>query len=55
MSNDECRTISRDVILDDGSENITYSAGWDSSPNDWATTYWGLTMQCVQFTRQLLG
>ncbi|KAF7794891.1 hypothetical protein EIP86_006034 [Pleurotus ostreatoroseus] len=38
-------TPSVDVVLDDGHPNITYSPGWDSSPNSLIQQYFNNTMQ----------
>ncbi len=39
------RTQSADVWLDDGAHNITYSDGWDTSPNGLEASYYMNTMQ----------
>ena len=38
-------TPSVDVVLDDGDQNVTYSSGWDSSPNGFEQNYYEHTMQ----------
>ncbi len=39
------RTQSADVWLDDGAHNITYSDGWDTSPNGLEASYYMNIMQ----------
>ncbi|PSR81991.1 hypothetical protein PHLCEN_2v6166, partial [Hermanssonia centrifuga] len=38
------QTQSTDVWLDDGAHNVTYSDGWDTSPNGFETEYYMNTM-----------